>query len=144
MPVNTLLGEIGVWLSPLLLLPGAALLIMSTSARYARIHNEIHHLLEHSYTENTERTMEHLHQRSRLFRSSLVLLYLSVCLFATAGLLGAITSGWTDISYYLTIGLTALGIFFLSVAAFCLIRESMQSLEIIKAHIEDFKQNSVG
>lgn len=140
MPVNTLLGELGLWLSPLLLLPGAALLIMSTSARYARIHNEIHHLMDHDYTDHTERTIEHLHQRSKLFRNALVMLYLSVCLFASAGLLGAITSGWANISYYLTIGLTALGIFFLSIAAYYLIRESMQSLEIIKAHIDDFRR----
>ena len=37
---------VGVWLSPLLLLPGAGLLIMSTSQRFNRLHDEIHHIME--------------------------------------------------------------------------------------------------
>ncbi len=33
------------WLTPLVLLPGVALLVLSTSARYGQIHQEFHHLV---------------------------------------------------------------------------------------------------
>ena len=36
-----------VWLTPLLLLPGVALLIVSTSHRFAQLHSEFHRLLDH-------------------------------------------------------------------------------------------------
>lgn len=36
-----------VWLTPLILLRGVALFIVSTSARFALLHAEVHRLLEH-------------------------------------------------------------------------------------------------
>lgn len=129
----------GIWLSPLLLLPGAALLIMSTSARYAQIHNEIHHLTEHEEGKNTSLVLEHLLKRATLFRNALVVLYCSIGLFATAGVLGAITQQWENISHTIVICTTGLGIIALFLAAFFLIRESMQSLNIIKSHINNYK-----
>ena len=37
---------IGKWLSPLLLLPGASLLVMSKSQIFNRVDDEIHHIVE--------------------------------------------------------------------------------------------------
>jgi hypothetical protein len=35
------------WLTPLILLPGVALLIMSTSVRFGQVHDEFHVFLDH-------------------------------------------------------------------------------------------------
>ncbi len=34
------------WLTPLIILAGVALLIVATSVRYLQLHNEVHHILE--------------------------------------------------------------------------------------------------
>ena len=127
---------IGIWLSPLLLLPGAGLLIMSTSQRFNRVHDEVHHILEERKS-NTNRIMIHLLQRAAYFRNALVLLYLSVSIFAAAGLLGGITSGWDEVSAILTIGLTIIGILCITSASIILIVESRLSLKIVQMHAEE-------
>lgn len=74
------------WAGPLLVLPGVGLLIMSTSARYIRLHDELHHVAEHGERDGVSRLL----QRARWFRNALVSAYLSVVLLAMAGLvLGA-------------------------------------------------------
>ena len=40
--------SVGLWLTPLVLLPGVAILLISTSARYGEIHAEFHRLLGQS------------------------------------------------------------------------------------------------
>lgn len=35
------------WITPLLLMPGVALLILSTAVRYNRLHDEVHETDEH-------------------------------------------------------------------------------------------------
>lgn len=133
------MNSIGIWLSPLLLLPGAALLILSTSIRFNRLHDEIHHIAEHE-SEQSELTINKLLLRARYFRNSLVFLYLSVALFAIAGLLGGITSGLGDISFYLTVAITISGIFCLAAASVILIKESSLSLEIMESHFSKKKK----
>lgn len=109
---------------------------MSTSQRFNRLHDEIHHLLEDKPEMNTE-TYLHLLKRANYFRNSLVLLYVSISFFAIAGLVGGITSGIINFSFYLTVGLTILGICCLAAAALLLIKESTLSLEILKIHLKD-------
>jgi hypothetical protein len=130
------LETIGFWISPLLLLPGAGLLVMSTSQRFNRLHDEIHHLLEDK-SEMHKETYLHLLKRANYFRNTLVLLYISISLFAIAGLVGGITSGLTNFSFYLTVILTIAGIFCLATAAILLIKESTLSLEILKIHLKE-------
>ena len=132
------MDSMGIWLSPLLLLPGAALLILSTSSRFNRIHDEIHHLID-NHPEEAKQVLPHLLKRSTYFKNSLVLLYLSITLFAAAGLLGGITSGWSELSTIITIVLTIIGILCLTFAAILLMKESILSLEIIKSHLKEVK-----
>ena len=40
-----MLADAASWATPLLLLPGVALLITSTSVRFDLVHTEIHHML---------------------------------------------------------------------------------------------------
>jgi len=130
---------IGIWLSPLLLLPGAGLLIMSTSQRFNRIHDEIHHILKERGS-NIEEIMSHLLQRARYFRNALVLLYSSVSIFAAAGLLGGVTSGWDEVSTFVTIGLTIIGILCVTASSILLIMESRLSLIIIQMHAGELNE----
>jgi hypothetical protein len=73
--------ETELWLTPLILLPGVALLIMSTSARFGQIHAEFHHLLDHTDA-HAEILSRHLVLRSALYRNALISLHASVGLFA--------------------------------------------------------------
>lgn len=130
---------IGIWLSPLLLLPGAGLLIMSTSQRFSRLHDEVHHILKERGS-NTGEIVTHLLQRAAYFRNALVLLYSSVSIFASAGLLGGITSGWDELSTFLTIGLTIIGILCVSASSILLIMESRLSLIIIQMHAGELNE----
>ena len=130
---------VGVWLSPLLLLPGAGLLIMSTSQRFNRLHDEIHHLMEEDSGKSAG-TAHHLMQRAKYFRNALVFLYLSIAIFAVAGLLGGITSGLGDVSIYITIALTIFGIFCLAAASIILIKESSLALKIIESYMKELNE----
>ena len=130
---------VGVWLSPLLLLPGAGLLIMSTSQRFNRLHDEIHHLMEEGPGKSVS-TVNHLMRRAKYFRNALVFLYSSIAIFAAAGLLGGITSGWNEISTVLTIGLTIIGIICITSAAIILIKESSLALKIIESHTRELNE----
>ncbi|RMG95606.1 MAG: DUF2721 domain-containing protein [Chloroflexi bacterium] len=122
-----------IWLTPLILLPGVALLVLSTSVRYAQIHEEFHHLL-HTSSEANKRIARHLLTRSICFRNALVSLYLGVGFFSIASLVGGITSLIAENVDLVVIGLTFAGIACLVFAAFQLIRESSTSLKIIREH----------
>jgi hypothetical protein len=67
-----------IWSTLLLLLPGVALLIMSTSARYGQIHTELHRLLEKPRGGLKIASARLFAKRSTLFRNALVSQYLSV------------------------------------------------------------------
>ncbi len=133
------MNEMNLWLTPLILLPGVALLIVSTSARFSRIHDEIHGLLHHE-EDASPKVTEHLLARSRYFRDALVALYLCVALFSLASLLGMLAALWQAMtSAWVVLGVTAGGILCLTFSAFQLIRESLLSLEIIEEHRRHFK-----
>ena len=118
-------------------MPGVGLLIMSTSARYAQIHNEMHHLLEHGmeHKGHLRMTADELLARCILFRNALVALYISVMLLAAGGLLGALADQFLmEVSTIIVVILTGIGILCLVVASSFLIRESAHSLDIIQEH----------
>ncbi len=126
------------WLSPLLLLPGCGLLIMSTSSRYSRLHEELHHLMHHA-TDEARSLVPSFRMRSRLFRNALVLMYMSVALFALAGLAGGLA---LDAGNTALVALTFTGILLLLVAAAMLVLESLASHKIIEAHLVELERQS--
>ena len=77
------------WLTPLILLPGVALLIGSTSARFGQVHIEFHHMLDHPDA-HARILSRNLLERSKLFRDALASLYTSVGLFSLGSLLGGV------------------------------------------------------
>ena len=127
--------DAGAWLTPLVLLPGVAMLVMSTSARYGQIHQEFHHLV----AENVQREDPHasslLHQAT-LFRNALVVLYASVASLALGSMVGGLASLLSAESVWLVQGLTVLGVLALVYSAVQLVRESVLSLHVLRRHRE--------
>ena len=123
------------WLTPLILLPGVALLIGSTSARIGQVHTEFHHLLDHPDA-RAKILSRSLLRRSRLFRDALASLYVSVALFSLGSLLGGVVNLWRPESLWFVGGLIISGISCVVFAAVQLVRESLLSLNVIQEHYE--------
>jgi hypothetical protein len=121
------------WLTPLILLPGVALLIMSTSTRLGQISAEFHHLIDHPDA-HAKIVARDLVARSALFRNALVGLYASVALFATGSFFGGILHVWLPNFVWTVGGLTLAGILGLAYAAVELVRESLHCTRIIMEH----------
>ncbi len=134
-----------IWLMPLIILPGVALLIMSTSHRYARIHDEIEHLGESAIARadvgdlaGTE-LLAHLHRRATYFRDALISLYVSVVLFASGSILGAIGSVLEVRANWVVLVVAPGGILALIFGAVILTRETILSLTIIEHHLDTLR-----
>jgi hypothetical protein len=117
------------------------MLILSTSNRLNRLHDEVHHQTEQKHSDSKE-IIEHLLMRARYFRNALVFLYSSISIFAVAGIIGGLTSGLGEMSTILTIGLTIIGIICITAAAVILIKESSLALKIIESHTRNFNEMS--
>ena len=124
-----------IWLTPLILLPGVALLIVSTSARFGQLHAEFHRLLEHPDAHG-KILARNLLERSRLFRDALASLYFSVALFSLGSLVGALVNFFWPASLWAIGGFTLAGIICLVFAAIQLVRESLICLDVIRDHSE--------
>ncbi len=127
------------WLMPLILLPGIALLILSTSSRYSRIHDELHHI-GNSSGSSQKISGRILIKRAVLFRNSLILLYFCVVVFAITALCGGIMSTINVQNNILLIVLFLIGIISLIISAVLLVKEAFLSLEIIKKHEKEFNE----
>jgi hypothetical protein len=123
------------WLTPLILLPGVALLIGSTSARFGRIHVELHRLMDHP-DEHSRVLVRHLLRRSTIFRNALAALYGSVSLFAIGSLLGGVVNLWRPGSLWVVGGLTICGIGCIVYAAIQLLWDSFICLQAFREHYE--------
>ncbi|MEM9460879.1 MAG: DUF2721 domain-containing protein [Myxococcota bacterium] len=121
------------WLTPLALLPGVGLLVMSTAARFGQLHAELHHHLEHGDAPGPG--VEHLLRRATRFRNALVSLYLSVAALAVASLAGGIAALWSLSVTVPVVVLTAVAVLAVAYAAYELIQESRMLLELICAHV---------
>jgi len=125
------------WVTPLLVLPGVGLLVMSTSARFARLHDELHHHIEQMDCDAG--TLDRLLLRARLFRSALLALYGAVALLAMAGLSGGVEApSWA--SSTLLVG----GVVALVVASLLLMRETTISLDVIESEARGLQRTLRG
>ena len=120
-----------VWLTPLVLLPGVALLTVSTANRFGQIQAEFHRLLDHpdSHAQIVARSLV---VRARLYRDALASLYASIGLFALGALLGGVINLWRPESLWFVGGLTIAGIAAIVFAAVQLLRESLLSLHVVR------------
>ena len=126
------------WLTPLILLPGVALLIVATSHRYVQVHSEFHHIIE-THTDAASRSFQNLLKRSGFLRDALVDLYVSVALFSMASLLGGLARLWDKQAFWIVVSLACVGIFSLVYASVQLSREALLSMDIIKEHAREIE-----
>ena len=119
------------WLTPIILLPGVALLTVSTANRFAQIQAEFHRLLDHPDSHATI-VARSLMVRARLYRDALASLYLSVGLFSLGSLLGGVINLWRPGSLWVVGGLTIAGIAAIVFSAVQLLRESLISLHVMQ------------
>jgi O-antigen ligase len=113
------------------LLPGVALLTVSTANRFGQIQAEFHRLLDHPDT-HAQIVARSLVVRARLYRDALASLYASVGLFALGSLLGGVINLWRPESLWLVGGLTIAGIAAIVFSAVQLLRESLLSLQVVR------------
>ncbi len=130
-----------IWAS-LLLLPGVGLLILSTAARYTRLHEEMHHISNYAEAHRLC-AVERLVARARLFRNALFGLYLAAAMLAIAPLMGSLLEivNHRMASQFMH-GLTACAIVCVVFACFQLIRESARSLDVICEHSRQVREQS--
>ena len=122
------------WATPLLVLPGVGLLVMSTSARYARLHDELHHHIHQMQC--SPATLQRLLLRAELFRNALLSLYGACCLLALAGLAGGL-----ELPLVVSSLLLGAGVLALVVGSLLLMRETTVSLDVIRAEASVLERN---
>jgi len=125
----------GFWLTPLLLLPGVALLLMSTSIRYGQLHDELHRMHDGEVA-----GIDELIRRAGLFRNALVSLYLSAGLLALGSLAGGLAGFWMASLNWIVQAITCVGVFCIIFGAFELVRESFLSLHVLNEHAKELKK----
>ena len=137
------MSNIEIWLTPLILLPGVAMLVLSTSVRYARIHDEFHAAL-HGDAPRMSGVLDRLLHRATLFRNALVCLYASVVLFTSASLAGALIGLWAELPVRVVVlTMASMGILGVVAAAALLVRESFESLEVIRDHAAEIARQKL-
>ncbi len=128
-----------VWITPLLMLPGIATLVISTAARYAALYEEIHRMF-HQREESQLIEGAHLMTRAVHFRNALVAQYAGVLLMVCASLIGALfevaqlPGGDTWVLIVLAAGVTVI-----AYSTVELVRESRFSLEVIRLHMREIQ-----
>ena len=109
--------SLGLWVTPLLLIPGMALLAISTSGRYTQ-------LLLHVATNPKHSGLK---RQLPLLRYSLIALYTGIAIDAGAALLAHMFASDADLSRLLILVLSCMGAFCLIFAAICLVIDTSRS-----------------
>ncbi len=144
------MDDVSLWVSPVVLVSGVGLLILSTSARYGQIHAELREMIRDTNDgtfagDAVNMLYGHLRTRTRLLLSALFGLYLSVGFLITGSLVGVLSALWS-FSHVPVILLTCAGILGVVYAALQLIRESRIFLHTVDicAHCVVSRQNDTG
>ena len=124
----------GLWAAPLLLIPGVGLLVLSTSARFGQLHQELNRQL----AENNERSVRVLCRRARLLHSALLSQYVAIAVLAVSSLLGTAMNHFYESLAWIPQAMMVLGVTIISFAAIQLIRETRLLITVI---IDDSSAN---
>ena len=129
------MNDAGIWAAPLLLIPAVGLLVISTSARFGQLHEEVHR----HRGEKGSPALKHLYRRAHLIHSALVSFYISVAVLALASLLGTLSRRWLASLTWIPQAMTFIGVAMILFSAFQLIRESRLLITVI---LDDADGNS--
>ena len=127
------------WITPLVLMPGVGLLVMSTAMRFGQVHEELH---RHASHEGDRDDGQALVARATMLRNALVSLYGAVALLAVAGLVGGLGQIWMTEAATPVLILTAAAVASVVYAAVTLIRESVLLVRVIEAHRRELAAES--
>ena len=129
------------WVTPLAILPGVALLVLSTANRFHQVHTELQRLRDDGHRrtrEQVDAAVHRLMRRSVLFRNALVCLYVAIASFSLAALVGGVSVVLWHQSEGILFGLLAvIGIACVVCASVILIREASLSLALIQRYGEE-------
>jgi hypothetical protein len=131
------------WVTPLLILPGVGLLLVSTSARYEAVHAEIHRLLEERSKQSGDCAAHEFH-RARILRIAMVSLYAAASLLSASGLAAALTIWWLASLHRRAWLLLVGGVSCLVVSSLALVRESAVSFSVVEAHAREIESRCEG
>ena len=124
------------WLIPLTLIPGIAILIISTSLRNNQARSEILKLIaEKKDSERKSRTIDNL-KRQLYFRNAFISFYISIVFLVLASILGTLPNTITNLNL-LTMILICLAALCLVYASIQVISESLIATRVIKESVED-------
>jgi hypothetical protein len=124
------------WLIPLTLIPGIAILIISTSLRNNQARSEILKLIaEKKDSERKSRMIDNL-KRQLYFRNAFISFYISIVFLVLASILGTLPNTITNLNL-LTMILICLAALCLVYASIQLISESLIATRLIKESVED-------
>lgn len=127
-----------IWLIPLSLIPGIAILIVSTSLKYNQARKEILKLItEKKDSERKSRMINHL-KRHLYFRNAFISFYISIVFLVLASLIGTLADKITNLNL-LTMILICLAALCVVYSAIQLILESLIATRVVKESVEDVK-----
>ena len=125
-------------LIPLSLIPGIAILIVSTSLKYNQARKEIFKLItEKKDSERKSRMINHL-KRHLYFRNAFISFYISIVFLVLASLIGTLADKITNLNL-LTMILICLAALCVVYSAIQLILESLIATRVVKESVEDVK-----
>ena len=127
----------GLWAAPLLLIPGVGLLVLSTSARFGQLRQELHRQRDNGHSP----AVQHLCRRARLLHSALVSFYVSIAVLACFSLLGTLANRWFERWKWIPEPMTFLSVAVITFAAIQLIRESRLLITVV---LDDAERESTG
>lgn len=126
------------WLIPLSLIPGIAILIISTSLQNNQARSEILKLItEKKDSERKSRMINNL-KRHLYFRNAFISFYISIVFLVLASLIGTLADKITNLNL-LTMILICLAALCVVYASIQLILESLIATRVVKESVEDVK-----
>jgi uncharacterized membrane protein len=126
------------WLIPLSLIPGIAILIISTSLKNNQARSEIFQLImENKDSERKSRMINNL-KRHLYFRNAFISFYISIVLLVLASLIGTLTNKITNLNL-LTLILICLAALCVVYASIQLILESLIATHVVKESVGDVR-----
>ncbi len=127
-----------IWLIPLSLIPGIAILIISTSLKNNQARSEIFQLImENKDSERKSRMTNNL-KRHLYFRNAFISFYISIVFLVLASLIGTLADKITNLNL-LTMILICLAALCVVYSAIQLILESLIATRVVKESVEDVK-----
>lgn len=128
---------------PLILIPGVALLILSTSMRYGPLDTELRRAMALSQRDQPEVTT-HLRYRARLFQFGLLALYAATGLLVMTSMIGAVLSFTGEDITVPVVVLTCLSFILVLLAILSLCREVIYSTKPVEISNRQVNKTSGG